>query len=225
MSALIRTLGLTKTFRLGSGSLPILKGIDLSVERGRFVALVGPSGVGKSTLLHLLGALDRPTGGAVYFDEVELGRLGDAALATFRNRRVGFVFQFHYLLPEFTALENVMMPALIGRRGRGPAREAGLGLLRQVGLEERAAHRPGELSGGEQQRVAIARALAADPQALLADEPTGNLDSKTADQVFDLLRGLNLERGLTVVMATHNERLAVRADRVLAMRDGRIEAA
>ena len=225
VSALIRTLGLTKTFRLGGESLPILKGIDLSVERGRFVALVGPSGVGKSTLLHLLGALDRPTGGAVYFDGVELGRLGDGALAAFRNRRVGFVFQFHYLLPEFTALENVMMPALIGRRDPGPAREAALGLLRQVGLEERAAHRPGELSGGEQQRVAIARALVAGPQALLADEPTGNLDSKTAEQVFDLLRGLNLERGLTVIMATHNERLAARADRVLAMRDGRIESA
>jgi lipoprotein-releasing system ATP-binding protein len=224
VGALIRTVGLTRTFRLGGELLPILKGIDLAVEAGRLAALVGPSGVGKSTLLHLLGALDRPTGGAVYFDEVELGRLGDRALAGFRNRRVGFVFQFHYLLPEFTALENVMMPALIGRRPAGPAREAALGLLRQVGLEHRAGHRPGELSGGEQQRVAIARALVTGPQALLADEPTGNLDSKTAEQVFDLLRGLNLERGLTVVMATHNERLAARADRVLAMRDGRIES-
>jgi len=184
---------------------------------------VGPSGAGKSTLLHLLGALERPSAGEIAYGEVALGGLGEEALARFRNRTVGFVFQFHHLLPEFTALENVMLPLLIGRRGAPEARERAAAMLQAVGLGERLRHTPAELSGGEQQRVAMARALAAGPSVLLADEPTGNLDSKTGEGVFELLRQLNRERELTVIMVTHNEALSRRADRVVHMEDGRLE--
>ncbi len=219
---LLRTRGLRKTFVLEGERLEVLKGIDLEVARGEFVAVVGPSGAGKSTLLHLLGALERPSAGEVEYGEVALGRLTEEALARFRNRTVGFVFQSHHLLPEFTALENAMLPLLIGRRRPGDAREQAAALLQAVGLGDRLRHTPSELSGGEQQRVAVARALAAGPAVLLADEPTGNLDSKTGEGVFDLLRQLNRERDLTVIMVTHNEALSRRADRVVHMQDGRV---
>jgi len=221
--AFLRVRGLRKTFALGGERLEVLKGIDLDVTRGEFVAVVGPSGAGKSTLLHLLGALERPSAGEIAYGEVALGGLGEEALARFRNRTVGFVFQFHHLLPEFTALENVMLPLLIGRRGAPEARERAAAMLQAVGLGERLRHTPAELSGGEQQRVAMARALAAGPSVLLADEPTGNLDSKTGEGVFELLRQLNRERELTVIMVTHNEALSRRADRVVHMEDGRLE--
>jgi lipoprotein-releasing system ATP-binding protein len=187
-------------------------------------AIVGPSGVGKSTLLHLLGGLERPTAGAIRYGETDLAVLSDADLARFRNRRVGFVFQFHHLLPEFSALENVMMPLLIRRCQTAEARTRSVALLGRVGLAARLRHRPGELSGGEQQRVAIARALIGEPAVLLADEPTGNLDTKTGNEVFELMRELNRERHLTCVFITHNEDLARRTDRVLRMLDGRMVA-
>ncbi len=222
MAVLLRARGLRKTFAVGGERLEVLKGIDLEVGRGEFVAVVGPSGAGKSTLLHLLGALERPSAGDVDYGEVALGSLSEDALARFRNRTVGFVFQFHHLLPEFTALENAMMPLLIARRGGAEAGAGAGAMLQAVGLADRLRHTPGELSGGEQQRVAIARALAAEPAVLLADEPTGNLDSKTGKGVFDLLRQLNRERELTVIMVTHNEALSRRADRVIHMQDGRL---
>ncbi len=222
MSEFIKAKELYKSFRVGSGTVEVLKGVDLSIEKGEFVAIVGPSGVGKSTLLHLLGALDRPTAGEISYEGVSLGRLDNGQVAKFRNQTIGFIFQFHHLLPEFTALENVMMPLLVARRKRSQAREIAASLLKEVGLEPRLDHRPPELSGGEQQRVAIARALGAGPKVILADEPTGNLDTKTGDAAFELLRGLNRERGLTFVMVTHNEGLARRSDRIVAMLDGRI---
>jgi lipoprotein-releasing system ATP-binding protein len=188
------------------------------------LCIVGASGVGKSTLLHLLGGLDRPTSGTVAFDGEDLFALNDNQLAAFRNRRIGFVFQFHHLLPEFTALENTMMPGLIqGWSWSAAAKEAGA-LLNAVGLGERLQHRPGELSGGEQQRVAVARALILKPGLVLADEPTGNLDSQTSDEVFGLMRGLNKQLGHTFVLVTHNEKLSAQADRIVHMVDGRIES-
>ncbi|MCZ6479330.1 MAG: ABC transporter ATP-binding protein [candidate division NC10 bacterium] len=222
MSEFLQVRDLRKSFRMGAEELHILKGVNLSVRRGEFLAIAGPSGVGKSTLLHILGGLDRPTAGEVYYEGVEISRLPEGELAEFRNQTVGFVFQFHHLLPEFTALENTMMPALIGRQPLVRAQEAAKGILQRVGLAERLAHRPGELSGGEQQRVAIARALALSPDVLLADEPTGNLDSKTGEAIFDLLRELNQEQGLTVVLVTHNEWFARRTDRLLRMADGQL---
>ena len=222
MSEFLQVRNLRKSFRMGAEELHVLKGVNLSVRRGEFLAIAGPSGVGKSTLLHILGGLDRPTAGEVYYEGVEISRLPEGELAEFRNQTVGFVFQFHHLLPEFTALENTMMPALIGRQPLVRAQEAAKGILQRVGLAERLAHRPGELSGGEQQRVAIARALALSPDVLLADEPTGNLDSKTGEAIFDLLRELNQEQGLTVVLVTHNEWFARRTDRLLRMADGQL---
>ena len=222
MSEFIRAKEVYKSFRVGGGTVEVLKGVDLSIEKGEFVAIVGPSGVGKSTLLHLLGALDRPTAGEIFYEDTSLGRLDNGQLASFRNQTVGFIFQFHHLLPEFTALENVMLPLLVARRKRSQAQEIAASLLGEVGLEPRLAHRPPELSGGEQQRVAIARALGAGPKVILADEPTGNLDTKTGDAAFELLRRLNRERGLTFIMVTHNEGLARRADRIVSMLDGRI---
>lgn len=222
MSEFIRAREVYKSFRVGGGTVEVLKGVDLNVEKGEFAAIVGPSGVGKSTLLHLLGALDRPTAGEIFYEDVSLGQLDDGQLAGFRNQTVGFIFQFHHLLPEFTALENVMLPLLVARRKWAQAQEIAASLLREVGLEPRLSHRPPELSGGELQRVAIARALGAGPKVILADEPTGNLDTKTGDAAFELLRRLNRERGLTLIMVTHNEGLARRSDRIIAMLDGRI---
>ena len=222
MSEFILVRDLRKSFRMGGEELHILKGVHLVVRRGEFLAIMGPSGVGKSTLLHIMGGLDRPTAGEVYYNGTEISRLPEGDLAAFRNRTVGFVFQFHHLLPEFTALENVMMPALVGRQPLGSAEEKARGILQRVGLAERLAHRPGELSGGEQQRVAVARALVLSPNVLLADEPTGNLDSKIGEAIFDLLRELNREQGLTVILVTHNEWYARRTDRVLRMADGQL---
>ena len=222
MSEYIRAREVYKSFQIGGGTVEVLKGVDLSIEKGEFAAIVGPSGVGKSTLLHLLGALDRPTAGDILYEDVSLAGLDNGRLAAFRNQTVGFIFQFHHLLPEFTALENVMMPLLVGRRKRSGAQETAASLLREVGLEHRLQHRPPELSGGEHQRVAIARALAVGPKVILADEPTGNLDTKTGEAAYELLRRLNRERGLTFIMVTHNEGLARRCDRIIPMLDGRI---
>jgi len=224
MNQTIQVRDLTKSFPRDGEHVEVLKGLTLEIGPGELVAVVGPSGAGKSTLLHLLGALERPTSGEIRYGETPISALSDAALAEFRNRQVGFVFQFHHLLPEFTALENVLLPLLIRRRPVAEASARARALLAQVGLEGRLTHRPGELSGGEQQRVALARALVGEPAVLLADEPTGNLDSKTGHEVFDLLRGINRERRLTCVMVTHNEALAGQADRVLHMLDGRLAA-
>ncbi|MDA8086135.1 MAG: ABC transporter ATP-binding protein, partial [Nitrospiraceae bacterium] len=213
---MIETRGLQKTFKHPAGELEVLKGIDLRIENGEMVAVVGASGVGKSTLLHILGTLDRPTGGAVLYDGLDVFKLPEKALTDFRNRKVGFVFQFHHLLPEFTALENVMMPGLLARPAADPAglKKRAEGLLRELGLSGRLHHRPGEMSGGEQQRVAVARALVQDPALILADEPTGNLDTHTGKELFDLLFRLNGEKGITFVIATHDKGISGRCRRV-----------
>jgi len=206
----------------GPVALTVLDGIDLDVRKGEMLAIVGASGVGKSTLLHILGALDQPTSGKVLYGDLDVFGLDNARLARFRNERVGFVFQFHHLLPEFTALENVMMPALIRRIGREEATAAATMILGEVGLGARVHHRPGELSGGEQQRVAVARALMLKPDVVLADEPTGNLDMHTGEAIHDLLLSINKQQGITFVIVTHNDKLAVRADRVLRMLEGKL---
>jgi lipoprotein-releasing system ATP-binding protein len=222
MSEPIVAQDVTKSFARDGERVEVLKGVSLAVAAGELVSIAGPSGVGKSTLLHLLGGLERPTGGKISYGETNLAELTDMALARFRNRHAGFVFQFHHLLPEFSAVENVMLPLLIRRATQTAARERAAALLGRVGLSGRLRHRPGELSGGEQQRVAIARALVGEPAVLLADEPTGNLDSKTGEEVFELLRELNQETRLTCILITHNEELARRTDRVLRMLDGRM---
>jgi lipoprotein-releasing system ATP-binding protein len=201
----------------------VLNGINLMVMEGDTIALVGASGAGKSTLLHVLGTLDRPTSGRVFFQGRDVFSLNEGALATFRNRSIGFVFQFHHLLPEFTALENVMMPALISGMAKEEARKAADALLADVGLSHRLHHKPGELSGGEQQRVAIARALVLSPAMLLADEPTGNLDRQTSEEVHELLAGIQRKTGLTLIIVTHNELLAARMGKTIRLVDGRIQ--
>lgn len=212
---------LWRTFqRPRGGELRVLRGVDLTVRAGESVAIVGPSGSGKSTLLHLLGGLDRPTRGRVSLFGAEVSELDDEELARVRNRRVGFVFQFHHLLRDFSALENVMVPQLIGGATRDRARERARGLLAQVGLAEREDHRPTRLSGGEQQRVAVARALANEPPLLLADEPSGDLDVDTSERLHDLLFDLVDRHATALVVVTHNQRLAGRADRILGLRDG-----
>lgn len=214
---------LNKSFTTSAGRIDVLKGINLKVEEGETIALVGPSGAGKTTLLHLMGTLDRPTSGKVLFGKEDVFQMGDKALARFRNGSIGFVFQFHHLLPEFSALENAMMPLLISGMKRGGAGNIAERLLNDVGLGHRLHHKPGELSGGEQQRVAIARALVLSPRLLLADEPTGNLDMKTSDEVHDILAGIHRDKGITLIIVTHNERLAARMGRTVRMADGRIE--
>ena len=223
MSSLLEVRGLCKTYDTGKRRVEVLAGIDLEMEAATTTALVGLSGAGKSTLLHLLGALDRPTAGTVFFRGDDIFKKNDRELASFRNRSIGFVFQFHHLLPEFTALENVMMPALIARVPKAEARVMAEELLTDVGLAQRMSHRPGELSGGEQQRVAIARALVLSPALLLADEPTGNLDMKTSDGVHAVLAELQRKKGLTLVVVTHNERLAAAMGRTVRLVDGRLE--
>ncbi len=223
MSNLLEVRSLSKTYVNGPNRVEVLQGINLDIQAGTTTALVGASGAGKSTLLHLLGALDRPSDGSVRFRGDEIFSKSDRDLAIFRNRSIGFVFQFHHLLPEFTALENVMMPALIARVPRSKAAAVAEALLTDVGLSHRLSHRPGELSGGEQQRVAIARALVLAPELLLADEPTGNLDMKTSEGVHDLLDELQEKRGLTLVVVTHNERLAAAMGRTVRLVDGRLE--
>ncbi|HET7188147.1 MAG TPA: ABC transporter ATP-binding protein [Gemmatimonadaceae bacterium] len=215
--------GLTKTYVGGDGGeITVFDGVDLDVERGEMVAIVGASGAGKSTLLHLLGALDRPTAGRVLIGGRDLEGMDDDTVSTLRNRTVGFVFQFHHLLREFTALENVMMPLRIGGMEEGEARARALALLDRVGLSGRVHHRPSALSGGEQQRTAVARALAADPQVLLADEPSGNLDHHNSERLHDLFAELAHEMEIAMVVVTHNRSFAARADRVLQLEDGKL---
>lgn len=216
----IRAIGLEKRYRSGDAELVVFSGLELEVPEGERLAIVGESGAGKSTLLHLLGGLDRPTRGTIYFGEKELTQLGDAELADFRNREIGFVWQSHYLLPEFTALENVMMPLLIRGCTRQQAAEVARARLEEVGLGRRLHHRAGELSGGEQQRVALARALAGQPRVLLADEPTGNLDLKTGEMIIALLAEIHRTHRLTSVYVTHNLSFARRCDRVLRLEAG-----
>ena len=224
MSFLLAT-NVEKSYIAGTTRLPVLKGLDLSIEPGEMVAVVGASGVGKSTLLHVLGGLDPADIGTIRIGETTITALSDADLVAFRNRHVGFVFQFHHLLPEFTALENAEMPMRIARMGGTERTQRARGLLERVGLGERLTHRPGMLSGGEQQRVAIARALVMNPSILLADEPTGDLDEHTAESLHELLREMHRERGLTSLIATHNPRLAAACDRVLRLEDGRLRDA
>lgn len=211
---------LSKTYRNAEVPVPVLTDLQLTVERGEMLAIVGPSGIGKSTLLHLLGGLDRPDSGSIRVGDFEVSSMSNDELARFRNRNVGFVFQFHHLLPEFTATENVAMPAWIGRSDKVEAMNKAAALLGELGLEHRSRHFPNQLSGGEQQRVAIARALVAEPLLFLADEPTGNLDLETSEKVFDLMRECHVQRGLTSVIVTHNRELAHRCDRVLEMTAG-----
>jgi len=216
--------GLAKSYVGGDGTrLDVLQSIDLVLGSGEAVAIVGASGAGKSTLLHLLGALDRPTGGEVLVGGRPVSSLDEEELARVRNRHIGFVFQFHHLLREFTALENAMMPALLAGLDMPEARERARGLLAEVGLESRASHKPRQLSGGEQQRVAVARALVNEPLVLLADEPSGNLDTQTSGRLHDLLFGLRERRSLSMVVVTHNADLAGRADRILQMHEGRLQ--
>jgi len=219
---LVEARRIVKRYRMGARELEVLRGVDLAVARGEFVALRGASGAGKSTLLHLLGGLDRANGGAIFFSGTELTRVSTSDLARWRNLKVGFVFQAYHLFPELTALENVALPARIARLSPGQALEKARELLRRVGLGERVMHRPAELSGGEQQRVAIARALVNEPELLLADEPTGNLDSHTGNEIMDLLLTLRAERQTTMVIATHDASLAARAPRVVQLADGQI---
>ena len=218
----IEVRDLHKSYVVGDRTLTVIRGLDLSIERGEMVAIVGASGVGKSTLLHVLGGLDTSDGGSVRIGDVDLGALSDADLVAFRNEHVGFVFQFHHLLPEFTALENAEMPMRIARAPAAERRGRAETLLARVGLAERVVHRPGMLSGGEQQRVALARALVMRPALLLADEPTGNLDEHTAENLQGLLREMHREQGLTSIIATHNSRLSAACDRVLQLEDGRL---
>jgi lipoprotein-releasing system ATP-binding protein len=223
-AAPVEARGLQKSFVGGDGrELRILRGVDLRVEEGEAVAITGASGAGKSTLLHLLGALDRPTGGEVILGGSPVAGLDDEALAAIRNRHVGFVFQFHHLLREFTALGNVMMPALVSGAPFPEAETRARELLAAVGVAEREGHKPRQLSGGEQQRVAVARALVNEPLVLLADEPSGNLDTKTSERLHDLLFELRGARALSMVLVTHNRALAGRADRVLRLADGRLD--
>jgi lipoprotein-releasing system ATP-binding protein len=219
---LVRVADLNKYYVAGTARLHVLRDLGLEVSAGEMVAVVGASGVGKSTLLHILGGLDRADGGAVEVGGQLLGAMSDAALVAFRNRQVGFVFQFHHLLPEFTAVENVEMPMRIAGTAPGEARARAMELLSRVGLSERVEHRPSMLSGGEQQRVAVARAMSRRPPVILADEPTGNLDSATGSQIVELLLAANRAHGSTVVLVTHDAALAAHADRTIALRDGRV---
>lgn len=221
MKELIQIQQLFKSFGNGAKRVDVLKGVDLTFFEGERAAIVGASGVGKTTLLHILGTLDRPTSGKVFYQGKDIFTLKERDLTFFRNREIGFVFQFHHLLPEFNALENTMMPCLIQGLPKKDAASRAEAILTLVGLKERLTHKPGELSGGEQQRVAVARALVLEPKVLLADEPTGNLDAKTGETVFDLLQELNRIKGVTLIVVTHNLKLAGRLPRQIQLIDGK----
>ncbi|MGP0592373.1 ABC transporter ATP-binding protein [Nitrospira sp. T9] len=213
---------LCRSFQMGKQTVHVLNGISMTLARKEMVSIVGASGAGKSTLLHIMGTLDRPTSGKVLFEGKNMFQVSETALAGFRNRSIGFVFQFHHLLPEFTALENTYLPALIQKIPKQQAMDAAKSLLSEVGLSHRLHHKPGELSGGEQQRVAVARALIRHPDLVLADEPTGNLDTHTGDELFELLRKLNHTHGTAFVIVTHNEKLSLQTDRLIQLQDGQI---
>ena len=221
MEPLIKIKDLNKSFFTPGGELHVLKNITLDLYKGEMAAIMGPSGVGKSTLLYILGVLDRPTSGSIFYEGTEVFSLGNDVLADFRNKTIGFVFQFHHLLPEFNAIENTMMPALIAGINQGEARKKAEKILGEVGLSERLLHKAGELSGGEQQRVAVARALILEPKVILADEPTGNLDTHTGEELFSLLTDLN-KKDITFLIVTHNENLASKCSRVIRMLDGKV---
>jgi len=221
LKELIQVQQLFKTYGNGTKRVEVLRGVDLTFSRGEKTAIVGASGVGKTTLLHILGTLDRPTTGKVLYEGKDIYTLNEKDLALVRNREIGFVFQFHHLLPEFSALENTMMPCLIQGNPKREAVSRAEAILTLVGLKERLSHKPGELSGGEQQRVAVARALVLEPKVLLADEPTGNLDTKTGESVFDLLQELNQIRGVTLIVVTHNLKLAEKLSRQIQLIDGK----
>lgn len=221
MKELIQVQKLFKSYGNGTKRVEVLKGVDLTFSQSEKAAIVGASGVGKTTLLHVLGTLDRPTSGKILYEGKDIYTLNAKNLALFRNREIGFVFQFHHLLPEFNALENTMMPCLIQGIPKEESASRAEAILTLVGLKERLSHKPGELSGGEQQRVAVARALVLEPKVLLADEPTGNLDTKTGESVFDLLQELNQIKGVTLIVVTHNLRLAEKLSRQIQLIDGR----
>jgi lipoprotein-releasing system ATP-binding protein len=221
--ALVIVEDLHKSFQHMGRRLEVLRGIDLNIHAGQILAIVGASGAGKSTLLHCIGTLDLPSAGRIRLGGEELTTMSSSRLAAVRNRNIGFVFQFHHLLPEFNALENVMLPGLIQGKNRREMEKRAAALLEEVGLSHRVTHRPGELSGGEQQRVAVARALTLDPKLLLADEPTGNLDSATSDAIHDLFFQINRQHGTTIVVVTHNAAFAESMPRVVRMRDGKVE--
>jgi len=221
LKELIQVQQLLKSYGNGTKRVEVLKGVDLNFSQGERAAIVGASGVGKTTLLHVLGTLDRPTGGKVFYEGKDIYALNEKELALFRNREIGFVFQLHHLLPEFSALENTMMPCLIQGIPKKESATQAEAILTLVGLKERLSHKPGELSGGEQQRVAVARALVLEPKVLLADEPTGNLDTKTGESVFDLLQQLNQIKGITLIVVTHNLKLAEKLSRQIQLIDGK----
>jgi len=222
---LLKANDVRRSFETSEGLLEVLKGVNLEVEKGAMIAITGESGVGKSTLLHILGGLDKPTYGSIEIAKEPLAEKDESDLATFRNKHIGFVFQHHYLLEDFTALENVMIPALVMGRPRGEASIKAEHLLNDIGLKDRKKHRPRQLSGGEQQRVAVARALMNDPGIVLADEPSGNLDIKTGERLHQLLLDLNRSRGTTILVATHNRDLAQRCDRIMNLADGCLKEA
>ncbi len=218
---MLEARALHKIYYNGNKPIPVLKGVDLGIDKGKFIAIVGPSGAGKSTLLHILGGLDSPTKGEVIFNDENLYKLSDASLSKKRNKEIGFVFQFYHLLSEFTVLENIMLPALISAFGGSQQfKKSAEELLKQVGLGERVSHFPNQLSGGERQRVALARALINQPRLLLCDEPTGNLDSKTGNEIINLIKKINAENQMTVILVTHNIELAKAADTIYHLRDG-----
>jgi lipoprotein-releasing system ATP-binding protein len=219
--ALLVTYKATKAYRNGAKEVVAVDGVDVMIRRGSSTAILGPSGAGKSTLLHMLGCLDNPTSGSVLLDGLEIYSFSDKERAKIRNKRIGFMFQFYHLLPEFTALENVMMPAMIMGRGKR-VKERAKEILQSIGLGERMTHRPGELSGGESQRVAIARALINEPEVLLCDEPTGNLDSKTSESIYDILFDIKAKSNTALVIVTHDERISERTDSVIRLKDGRV---
>ncbi len=223
MSELITAVDIQKSFRTEAGELQVLKDINLSIQEGEMVSITGASGAGKSTLMHILGALDRPTAGKILFRGADVFSMSESSLALFRNRSIGFVFQFHHLLPEFNALENTMLPGLISNKPYADVQKKAQDLLGDLGLSQRLRHRPGELSGGEQQRVAVARALMQDSGLVLADEPTGNLDTATGNSLFELFLDLNKKKNITFIIVTHNTSLSDRCHRVLHMADGMLD--